>query len=149
MCSCHQLWHTRCMLLISPAVCTHSKGLFIPEWAEEPHSSAHPDLLLIQVTLLFLLQEQGIPWGRNVAQHPHFGTSKHHCCPGTERKTSPLPANVSSSMDGFKRTHFFLTHCPHNASDFEATLPTTPFIFLTQCQNVTSIPPAVTAFLHT
>lgn len=95
------------------------------------------------------LQKQGIPWGRNVAQHPHFGTSKHHCCPGTERKTSPLPANASCRMDGFKRTHFFLTHCPHNASDFEETLPTTPFIFLTQCQNGTSIPPAVTAFLHT
>lgn len=108
--------------------CVHTlkRVFFIPEWAEEPPSSAHPDLLLIQVTLLFLLQEQGILWGPNMAQHQHFGTSKHPCCPGSERKTSPLPANVTSSMDGFKRIHF-LTHCPHNASDFETTLPTTPF----------------------
>lgn len=100
---------------------THSKGLFIPEWTEKPHGQRVQTCC--SFISCFLLQEQGILSGPYVAQHPHFGTSKHHCCPGTERKTSPLPAKVSSTVDRFKRTHFFLTHCPHNASDFEATLP--------------------------
>lgn len=109
---------------LSVLLCAHTlKGSFHPRVDWETPRSARPDLLLIHVTLLFLLQEQGILSGPYVAQHPHFGTSKHHCCPGTERKTSPLPAKVSSTVDRFKRTHFFLTHCPHNASDFEATLP--------------------------
>lgn len=125
MCSSHQLWHTRHALLISAALSTHSKGLFTPEWAEEPCSSVRRDLLLIQVTLLSLLQEQGILWGPHVAQYPHSGTSKHHCCPGQQRKTSPLLATVSSSVDGFKRTHC-LTHCPHNASDLKQPCPLPP-----------------------
>ena len=89
-----------------------------------------PEWLLIQVTLLFLLQEQAILSGPYLAQRPHFDISKHHRCPGTESKTFPLPTNVSSSINGYKRSGFCLTPCHiDDATDLEATLSS--LIFLT------------------
>lgn len=88
-----------------------------------------PQWLLIQVALLFLLEKKVILSGPYLAQCPHFDMSKCHHCPGTGRKTFPLPTNVSSGTNGFNRSHFFWIHCwTDDATDLEATLSSLNFL---------------------
>ena len=69
--------------------------------------------LLIQLTLLFPLQEQAGLSGPYLAHCSRFDISTHHRCPGTENKT--FPTTVSSGSG-------FLTHGQTDgATDLEAT----------------------------
>lgn len=121
----HPIQHS-VALLCTAAVCVHTQNNFSTYSGLSNLMRQHdqsPERLLIQVTLLFLLQEQVILPGPCLAQCPHFDISRHHRCPGTESKTFPLPTIVSSSINGFNRTHFFLTHCQiDDATDLEAAL---------------------------